>query len=159
MRTTIKALAVTLAAALPAFVLSQVLWPPGPGVPQPTPAQLPYFIALKVLEVLTFGAGIAFIAFGLPHVRRATRQLGLAPWPAYVAIGWSLVSWWPHDSLHLANGMDLGGLLVIEYVFHTSLFAAGLVMAWYFIATARLRVPESPVRTVHRDTGDAATAA
>ena len=64
--------------------------------------------------MLVFGLGISFTAFGLPLVRRAAGSLGLTPWPAFLAISWSLVSWWPHDSLHLANGMDLGGLLLFR---------------------------------------------
>lgn len=159
LRTIVNALTVTLASAVPAFMLDRVLFVPAPSVPHPTPEQLPFFVVLKVLEVLTFGAGVAFIAFGLPHVRRATRQLGLAAWPAYAAIGWSLISWWPHDSLHLVNGLDLGGLLVIEYTFHATLFAAGLIMAWYFIATARLQTRETAIRPVRRGPGDAASAA
>jgi hypothetical protein len=126
-----------LGTALPAYFLTRILWPPAPGVPEPTGAQLPLFILLNVLEVLTFGLGIAFTAFGLPLVRRAAGNLGLSPWPAYVAIAWSLVSWWPHDSLHVANGLNLGGLLLIEYGFHVTLYAAGLIVAWYFLATLR----------------------
>src|SRR4051812_3888785 len=123
-----RPVAVALSAAVPAFFLTQILWPPAPGLPEPTAAQLPFFVLLKVLEVLTFGAGVSFLAFGLPRVRRASDQIELSPWPAYLAIGWSLVSWWPHDSLHIANGANLGGLLVIEYAFHASLFATGLIV-------------------------------
>jgi hypothetical protein len=137
MSTTTKVIAVTLGAALPAFLLTRILWPPASGLPEPTGAQLPFFILLKILEVLTFGLGIAFITFGLPVVRRAATDLGMSPWPAYVAIAWSLVSWWPHDSLHLANGMELGGLLLIEYGFHVTLFAAAAIVGWYFLALLR----------------------
>jgi hypothetical protein len=156
MRAVTSATIITLGAALAAFLLGPILWPPSPDLPTPTAAQLPFFILLKVLEVLTFGLGLAFLTLGLPLVRRAAAGLGLSPWPAFLAIGWSLVSWWPHDSLHLANGMDLGGLLLIEYGFHVSLFATAAIVGWYFLAAlqslartaepAPRAVPEGTVR-------------
>jgi hypothetical protein len=35
-----------------------------------------------------------------------------------------MVSWWPHDNLHISNGNDLRGLLFIEYGFHFTLMIA-----------------------------------
>ena len=52
-----------------------------------------------------------------------------------------LVNWWAHDSLHLHNGMDLSGLLRIEYAFHMTLIAAGLTLAWFFLSVARTPTP------------------
>ncbi|HEV8224498.1 MAG TPA: hypothetical protein VGP74_04510, partial [Rubrobacteraceae bacterium] len=43
---------------------------------------------------------------------------------------WFLVSWWPHDNLHIHNGEDLQGLLYIEYGFHVTLMLAGIVLAY-----------------------------
>ncbi len=48
----------------------------------------------------------------------------------YLSVGWFLVSWWPHDNLHIHNGMDLQGLLYIEYGFHVTLIVAALVLAF-----------------------------
>ena len=41
-----------------------------------------------------------------------------------------MVSWWPHDNLHLHNGMDLQGLPFIEYGFHVTLIIAAFVLAY-----------------------------
>lgn len=110
---------------------------PAPGTPAPVGAQLPLFIGLAILSALTFGAGVSFLAFGLPLVRRATAVANVPAWPVYLAIGWSLVSWWPHNNLHQANGDNLSGLLAIEYGFHVSLYVTGLIVAWFFLATLR----------------------
>ena len=63
---------------------------------------------------------------------------------AFLSIAWLLFSWWPHDSLHVANGINLSGLLVIEYVFHVTLMVAGAILAYFFFALLRQRAVQSP---------------
>ena len=133
----LKVTLVTVAAAVAALFLSRILWPISPDTPTPTGAQLPLFILLSILEALIFGAGVSFLAFGLPLVRRAAGRVDVPAWPVYLSIGWSLISWWPHNNLHLANGGNLNGLLAIEYAFHVSLYVTGLVIAWFFLSTLR----------------------
>lgn len=133
----LKWLAVTFVLGAIAFVASPNgplggFWRPSPDFPQPTSAQLPLFILLNVAEVLAFGLGIAFLIFGYPLMRAiapASKRLTL--W-AFLSIAWLLVNWWPHDSLHVANGMNMGGLLVIEYLFHVTLIVAGAILAYFF---------------------------
>jgi hypothetical protein len=101
-------------------------------LPTPTGAQVPLFILLNVSESIAFGLGISFLIFGYGLVQTATaasRPLRLA---AYCSIGWLLANWWPHDSLHVANGMNVPGLLRIEYGFHITLMIAGAVLARFF---------------------------
>jgi hypothetical protein len=52
----------------------------------------------------------------------------------HVSIAWLLLNWYPHDSLHIHNGMDLGGLLTLEYVFHITLMIAGVILARFFLS-------------------------
>src|SRR5262245_14173834 len=133
---------VTAVLAVIAFILSPngplgSFWSPDPHMPTPTAGQLPLFILINVAEVVTFGIGVAFLIFGLPIMRAvapATKGLTRA---AQISIGWLLLSWWPHDSLHVHNGMALGGLLVIEYVFHVTLMVAGVILAWFFLTLQR----------------------
>jgi hypothetical protein len=132
-----RAALLTVGAGVPAFLLSRVLWPPAPGSPEPTAGQLPWFVLLGILEALVFGLGVAFLVLGLSPLRRASARRGASPWPVYLVIGWSLVSWWPHDHLHQSVGADLNALLGIEYVFHVSLYVAGLVLAWFFLGVLR----------------------
>ena len=139
-----KWVAVTLVLAVIAFLASPNgplggFWRPSPDFPQPTPGQLPWFVLLNVAESLTFGFGVAFLFFGYPLIQNvlpASKKLALA---AHLSIAWLLFSWWPHDSLHVANGMNLNGLLAIEYGFHVTLMVTGAILAFFFLALVRQR--------------------
>ena len=124
MKTCVKALF-----AVPAMALGKVIWPPAPGGPEPSAGQFPFFILLAVFEALTFGLGISFLLFGFAPLQRAVGATWRA-WAIYLSVGWFLVSWWPHDNLHIHNGEDLQGLLYIEYGFHVTLMLAGIVLAY-----------------------------
>lgn len=115
-------------------------WRPAPDIPVPTAGQLPLLIGVNLFEVVTFGLGIAFALFGyrlLAAARVPSRALTVA---AYGSIVWLLVSWWPHGSLHIANGLAMNGLIAIEYGFHVTCMVAGLVVGAFFLALLRERV-------------------
>ncbi len=137
MKTWMKVLFVTALFGVPAFLLGPVIWPPAAGGPEPSAGQLPFFVVLSAIEALAFGLGISFLAFGLPLVRKATGGSRLRAWAMYLSIGWLLVSWWPHDNLHFHTGMDLQGLLYIEYGLHMTLILSGLVLAYSFLSLVR----------------------
>lgn len=87
---------------------------------------------LSALEALTFGLGVAFLVYGWPlvgKVESSARRNGRA---LYLATAWLLVSWWPHDNMHIHNGLDLQGLLYIEYEFHFTLLTASFAIAYHF---------------------------
>ena len=136
MNTWPRVLLVTLLVGVPAF-LGSVLWPLPPGMPSPTGGQLALFIILLALEALLFGLGVAFLLFGLPLVRSLTGESARGTWATFISIGWFLVSWWPHDNLHIHTGQDLGTLLFIEYAFHVTLMLAALVVAAAFLRLLR----------------------
>jgi hypothetical protein len=140
-KTSTKTVLVTLLLGIPAFMTEPngplgSFWRPSPMVPTATGIQIPLFMTLGLAEGLALGLGVAFLLFGADLVRRAPVSPGLAR-AAQLAITWSLVNWWAHDSLHLHVGMDLNGLLGIEYGFHMTLIASGLIIAWYFINVVR----------------------
>jgi hypothetical protein len=120
---------IVLAVAVPAMLIAPIIWPPADTGVAPTATQLPFFIALGVGDALFLGAGVAFLIFGFPIVRRVSPDSRLRAWAMYVSVGYLLVSWWPHLNMHMSNGVDLGGLLVIDYVFHLPLEIAGAVLA------------------------------
>ena len=136
-----KVLVVTLIAAAAAMVLGPLLWPTSdpPLFPEPSPAQLPFFIILQIVTVLTFGLGVSFLLFGLPVVRSVSADSKLRAWLMYLSIGWLLISWWPHGHLHQHSGNDVQGLLYIEYGFHVAPMLAGLVVAYCFLSLMRER--------------------
>src|SRR5215203_2893869 len=134
-----KVALLTAICALPAMVLGRIIWPPALDSPVPSSGQMPFFIILAACEALAFGLGVSFLAFGLSLVRRL-RAAGLPRWLAlvtYLSAGWLLVSWWPHDNLHIHTGEDLQGLLYIEYGFHVTLMVAGGIVAYSFLSLVR----------------------
>jgi hypothetical protein len=137
----IRVLAVTLIVGIAAFLTEPNgplggFWIPAHDVPEAVGIQVPLFMALGLTEALVCGAGIAFLLFGYSLVRFDNVSSRLAR-ATHLSITWVMVNWWAHDSLHLHNGMDLSGLLKIEYGFHFTLMAAGLTLAWFFLSVAR----------------------
>jgi hypothetical protein len=137
MKTWVKVALITALFAVPAMALGQVIWPPDPGNPEPSAGQLPFFIFLSVFEAVAFGLGISFLLFGFPALLRLARGSRLRAWAMYLSVGWFLVSWWPHDNLHLHTGLDLQGLLYIEYGFHVTLIFAAFVLAFSLLTLLR----------------------
>jgi hypothetical protein len=130
----VKVLLVTVVLAVPAFLLGPVIWPPAEGSPQPTAAQLPFFLFAAAFEAITLGLGVSFLLFGMPVVRRISAGSRLRAWAMYLSIGWLMVSWWPHTNLHINNGENMQGLLYIEYGFHLTLQIAGIILAYCFLS-------------------------
>jgi hypothetical protein len=126
-----KILLITLIIGVTAFFLGPVIWPPSPDI-RPTQAQVPYLMVLSAIEALTFGFGIAFIAYGWPLVKQMAKGSKKAAGIMYVSLAWLLVSWWPHDNLHIHNALNIDGLIAIEYAFHATLIVVGLVLAYSF---------------------------
>ena len=131
MKTRTKVLIITLLFGIPAFFLGKILWSPAPDL-HPTSAQLPFFILLSLIEALLFGLGIAFMIFAWPAVQKVGKQYRKRAIMSYLAVAWFLLSWWPHDNLHAHNGMDTGGLLLIEYAFHVTLIIAAVMLSYSF---------------------------
>jgi hypothetical protein len=106
----------------------------------PNAAQLPLFIILNIAEVVTFGVGVSFLLFGLGVVRAISPASEMLTRAAHLSIAWLLINWWPHDSLHLHFGLELNGLLGIEYGFHLTLMIAGGILAGFFIVLLKDRL-------------------
>ncbi|MET7396347.1 hypothetical protein ABZS66_22985 [Dactylosporangium sp. NPDC005572] len=129
--------AVALVAAIAALALGRVIWPDPPGAATPPRDLLPLFFVLSVLEAMAFGAGVAFLCFGLAPLRRLGAGAALT-WAAYVSISFMLLSWWPHDNLHRVLGhADFAGLAQLEYLFHVPLMAGAAVVAGFFLRIRR----------------------
>lgn len=128
-----KIILTTLVFAVPAFFLGKVIWPVNPMSPEPTSTQLPLLMILALLEALAFGVGLSFLIYGYPYVKKVTGKNKNLTFLTYLAIGWILINWWPHDNWHASNGMNLAGLITIEYLFHVSLMASGIILAFAFL--------------------------
>jgi hypothetical protein len=125
--------ALTVGLAIPAFVLSRVIWPDPPGAPVPPRGLLPFLIVPAVFESLAFGAGIAFLVAAGRGLLGNTHGRGLAV-AAYASAGWALVSWWPHSNMHRVN-TSFQGLVVIDWTFHLTLIAGAAVIGVFLYRT------------------------
>ncbi len=144
MKTRTKVALVTTLVAFPAFLLGPVLFPPADIGVEPTASQLPHFLFLAVGDALLLGLGVSFLLFGFPVLRKVSPDSKLRAWAMYLSIGYLMVSWWPHLNLHAHNGVDLGGLLLIDYFFHLPLEVAGVVLALSFVSLVRSRTAKEP---------------
>ncbi len=142
-RTWLPVLVLTLIIAVPAFLLNPIIWSPAPGGPAPTAAQIPYLIALDVMQAVFLGLGVAFLFFGLPIMRSISPDSKTRAWAMYLSIAYLMISWWPHIGMHVHNSPDnLQGLIYIDYLFHVPLMIAGAVLAYCFFSLVRRRVQE-----------------
>lgn len=158
MKMWVKVLIVTLLVGVPAFLVGPVLFPPADMGVEPTAAQLPLFLFLAVGDAILLGLGVAFLIFGFPLVRQVSPDSKVRAWAMYLAIGYLMVSWWPHLNTHASNGIDLGGLLMIDFIFHLPLEVAGVVLAYCTFSLFRswrsgkleaaMRAEESPQTSV-----------
>ncbi|OGC58292.1 hypothetical protein A3A70_03325 [candidate division WWE3 bacterium RIFCSPLOWO2_01_FULL_42_11] len=113
-------------------ILSPVLWPPAEGVTLPSLTQLPFFMFLVGVESFTFALGVVFLMKGRPLIERLTEGSKLRGQLMYFSIAWQLMSWLPHDGFHRSIGMDITGLLFLEYAFHLTLIMSSMVIAYCF---------------------------
>ena len=150
MKPWMKVLIVTLAVGIPAFLLGPVLFQPAEGGPTPTPGQIPYFILLAVWDAVLFGLGVSFLLFGWPAIRRVSYDSSVRAWAIYLSIGSLTVSWWPHLNLLSHNGLNLQGLLYMNYGFHVPLMIAAVVLIYGFVSMARRQVKHEPAYIVVR---------
>lgn len=130
MKTKTKVAIITAIIAVAAFILSPILFPPADVGVEPTAAQIPLFIFLGVGDAVLLGLGVSFLIFGYPLLRMVSPDSKLRAWAMYLSIGYLMISWWPHLGMHASNGLDIGGLLFIDLVFHLPLEIAGAVLAY-----------------------------
>jgi hypothetical protein len=136
MKTRTTAAVITVSVAVPAMALGPVLFPASPDWPVPEGRQLLLLGGFAAVEALALGLGVAFLALGWPIVRRIVGPSRPATLAAYLATAWLLGNWWLHDNLHLTNGVNINGLIAIEYAFHATLIVAGGVVGWQLLHSA-----------------------
>ena len=132
MKRWMKVTIVTLMVAVPAFVLGPVLFPPADVVgSEPSAAQIPFFMFLGAADAILLGLGVSFLVFGLPVLRKVSPDSRLRAWAMYLAIGYLMISWWPHLNLHISTPIDNWQMLLyIDFLFHLPLEIAGVVLAY-----------------------------
>ena len=134
MKTWMKVAIITTLVAVPAFVLGSILFPPAEIGVEPTAGQMPFFLFLAAGDAILLGLGVSFV---LSVLRKVSPDSRLRAWAMYLSISYLMISWWPHLNMHAHNGMDLHGLLIIDFLFHLPLEVAGVVLALSFISLFR----------------------
>ncbi|MFJ6623464.1 amino acid adenylation domain-containing protein [Kitasatospora sp. NPDC091335] len=95
------------------------------------------FRLLYLCEDLAFGAGLAFLSFGLPPLLRQGRPLWLSL-PTHLAVGWLLLNWWPQDNLYrLTSATDWPRETAMVFAFNVSLMLAALVVVVFLLCKPR----------------------
>ena len=122
--------------------LGKVLWPPADTPAEPEGATLVALMAVGFIEVVAFGLGVTFLAFGRKRVQDLTMTRGAYATAVWLAIAWMLVNWVPHTALHMSVGnlltpSDFAGLAGIEYGFHLTLIIAGALLMHACYRTTR----------------------
>lgn len=122
---------VTAFITIVAVPLARIIWKDPTGM-TPTSAQLPFFILLSIIEAFSLGLAVSFLIFGKKIVDKVVGKSKKLVWAVYLSTAWVLGNWWVHDNLHKVNGMNLQGLLYIEYTFHVTLIIAGVILVYAF---------------------------
>jgi len=133
-----KAIILVIVLAVVTFMLSPMLWPSPADAMMPTSGQLPWLMFISAIESVSFGIGVWFLIEGKKLLSaQSLVPKKLVTW-TYVSIIWTLVSWWPHDNFHRANGgMNIQGLIYIEYAFHLTLIISAIIIAKFFIKSLK----------------------
>lgn len=136
MKTRTTAAVITVSVAVPAMALGSVLFPASSDWPVPEGRQLLFLGGFAAIEALAFGLAVAFLVLGWPIVSRIVGPSRRPTLAAYLATAWLLGNWWLHDNLHLTNGVNINGLIAIEYAFHATLIVAGGIVGWQLFRSA-----------------------
>lgn len=130
-------LLLTILIGLPAFFLGRIIWPDSAEMPMLTGMQTGFFGFLALTQSLLLGFGVAFLVASFKFIRGMDNSLRGRSWLGAASLIWLMISWWPHDNLHRTNGMNVWGLIAIDYGFHLTLIIATLVLAYVFLSFAR----------------------
>jgi hypothetical protein len=138
-----------------AIPLSFFLWQTPPGVATPPAGILPVLIPIAVvIPALSFGLGVAFMLFGR-SLMGANRPSALSR-AAFISIGWLLTNWWPHSNFHrVSNGW--ANLVLVDYVFHTTVIIATCVVAVFFLTVVRDQHRSGQIESGARDLASASS--
>ena len=121
----------------PVAPLGELIWPAPAIDVTPTSTQLAFLLLYDAIAALAFGFGIAYLVFGWRYVREVfghvRRNLAIL---VHVCIFWIIWQEWVHYHLHTIVGMDLTGLILIEYGFHATVLLAGALVAFGFFTLA-----------------------
>jgi hypothetical protein len=146
MQTRTKVIITTLCFGTLAFLangqtpIGQIIWPPDAHAPAPVGIEIPLLVGATAVEAVLFGLGVSFLAWGWPLVKRLGAPRGISIL-AFVAIAWTLISWFPHDNLHAHYGESMRAIALLSWGFHVTLGVSGALLAAFLHAASRAARP------------------
>ena len=117
------------------FSVIPLAFPPvGCGIastcPPPSPSTFPHLMFLDFWDALAAGVGVAFLVYGAVNYSKWPQAIrGPLLLIFFIALWFTLLNW-IHDGWHKVNGMNLNGLIAIEYVFHVPWLIFGGVLVY-----------------------------
>jgi hypothetical protein len=121
------------------------IWPPSADIPAPEGAQVPLLMLYGLVAAIGFGIGIAFLLFGRPLVASLGLAAGMTT-AMHLSVFWFLGNWVVHESLHIANGHNMWGLIALEWGFHATMVLAGVIIILGLLQVARMRATPATAR-------------
>lgn len=121
-----------LAVAVVGFLLFKPLFVDNApaGMPKAGGIQAGLLMAESALSAIAMGIGIAILVFGGSVVRTLPTDLQTKGRILQIVLVWIVAPWLVHSGLHVTNAEgDFGRLAAIEYGFHVTTYAAGIVAA------------------------------
>lgn len=117
--------------------LGTQIWPEPNNAVVPTATQGLLLLGYTLIGAIAMGLALAFLALGWGYTKRTFAGRPRLATLVHVSVVWILGNFWVHDSLHMVNGLNVNGLIAIEYTFHTTIMVAALIAMYGIVELAR----------------------
>lgn len=138
MSKTWKYILTTLIIGMPTIPIGIIIWPQASEIPMPEGITFVLLAGIAVLEALAFGVAVSMLLFDWKTVSMSFSPVRSRLMAIYISAVWSLITWWPHDRMHISNGVEMWGHIFIEYMFHATLIIAAFISAYSLITLVPL---------------------
>lgn len=130
------------------------IWPEPNNAVVPTATQGLLLLAYTLIGAIAMGLALAFLVLGWGYTKRTFAGRPRLAALVHVSVVWILGNFWVHDNLHIVNGLNVDGLIAIDYTFHTTIMVATLITMYGIIELARGHAGNATA-TVEQSTSDA----
>lgn len=143
MKTTFKAAIIVVLSATFGLLFSPFgpigsrVWPEPNNVVVPTAMQSNLLLGYTLLGGIAMGLALAFLVLGWGYTKRTFAGRPRLAALVHVSVVWILGNFWVHDNLHLVNGLNVDGIIAIDYTFHSTIMLATLVTMYGIVELAR----------------------
>eukprot|EP01117_Protostelium_nocturnum_P006107 TRINITY_DN2200_c0_g1_i1.p1 TRINITY_DN2200_c0_g1~~TRINITY_DN2200_c0_g1_i1.p1 ORF type:complete len:355 (-),score=76.21 TRINITY_DN2200_c0_g1_i1:43-1107(-) len=107
--------------------------------PTPNESQLRFFKALGVAECVICAIGISWMVTIGTILKSIPSKIRLKVIGMYICVGWFLVSWYPHNRLHVYFNANVWAGIALDFTFHWAMLFAAMFLGrfiWRFLRKA-----------------------